>query len=50
VNHFNNAKTPMLLVKLVTAKAFDSVRWKYLLEVMQQLGFGPRWRNMMALI
>jgi hypothetical protein len=24
VNHFNNAKTPMLLVKLVTAKAFDS--------------------------
>jgi len=28
------------LSKLDIAKAFDNVCWKYLLEVMQQLGFG----------
>jgi hypothetical protein len=50
VNHFHIAKTPMLLVKLDIAKSFDSVRWEYFLEVMQQLGFGPTWRDMMALI
>jgi uncharacterized protein (DUF952 family) len=50
VNHFHSSKTPMLLLKLDIAKAFDSVRWEYLLEVMEKLGFGPRWRDMMALI
>jgi retron-type reverse transcriptase len=49
-NHFHNAKTPMLLLKLDIAKAFDNIRWEYLLEVMQQLGFGQRWRNMMSQI
>jgi hypothetical protein len=40
----------MLLLKLDIAKAFDNVRWEYLLEVMEKLGFDPRWRDMMALI
>jgi hypothetical protein len=43
-------RPPMLLLKLDIAKAFDNIRWEYLLEVMKQLGFGQRWRNMMALI
>jgi hypothetical protein len=30
----------MLLLKLDITKAFDSVHWEYLLEVMQHLGFG----------
>jgi hypothetical protein len=50
VNHFHRAKTPMLLLKLDITRAFDSVRWEYLLEVMEQVGFDPRWRDMMALI
>jgi retron-type reverse transcriptase len=50
VNHFRQANTHMLLLKLDITKAFDSVRWEYLLEVMEQVGFGPRWRDMMALI
>jgi hypothetical protein len=42
VNHFHRAKNPMLLLKLDIAKAFDSVRWEYLIEVMEKLGFGPK--------
>jgi hypothetical protein len=49
-NHFHQAKTPMLMLKLDIAKAFDNVRWEYLLEVMQHLGFGQRWQDLMALI
>jgi retron-type reverse transcriptase len=40
LNHFHSAKTPMLLLKLDIAKAFDNVIWEYLLEVMQKIGFG----------
>jgi hypothetical protein len=40
----------MLLVKLDIAKAFDSIRWEYMLELMEQLGFGQRWRNIMTLL
>lgn len=50
LNHFHSAKTPMLLLKLDIAKAFDNVIWEYLLEVMQKIGFGQWWRDMMSLI
>jgi hypothetical protein len=40
----------MLLLKLDIAKAFDNVRWEYRLELMEQLGFGQRWKDIMALI
>jgi hypothetical protein len=39
VQYFHRSKTPMLLVKLYIAKAFYSIRWKYLLELTEQLGF-----------
>jgi hypothetical protein len=39
--HFQHTKTPMLLLKLDIAKAFDNAR-EYMLEVMEQLGFGQR--------
>jgi retron-type reverse transcriptase len=48
VNHFHQAKTSMLLLKLDITKAFDNVRCEYLLEVMEKVGFGPRWRDMIT--
>jgi retron-type reverse transcriptase len=43
-NHFHRAKTPMLMLKLDITKTFDNVKWEYLLELMEHIGFGPRWR------
>jgi retron-type reverse transcriptase len=48
--HFHHSKTPMLFLKLDIAKAFDNVRWEYLLEIIERLGFGQRWRDIMSLI
>jgi hypothetical protein len=36
-------KVPALLLKLDVACAFDSVSWSFLLSVLQQRGFGPKW-------
>jgi mannosylglycoprotein endo-beta-mannosidase len=42
---FHRTKTPALLLKLDISKAFDSVRWDYLLSLMQHRGFPTRWQN-----
>jgi hypothetical protein len=38
-------KVPALLMKLDISKAFDSVSWEYLLEMLQHRGFLVKWRN-----
>lgn len=40
VNHFHRNKIPMIFMKLDIAKAFNNVRWEYMLEVMERIGFG----------
>jgi hypothetical protein len=40
----------MLFLKLDIAKAFDSVQWEYLLEVMQHMGFGQGWRDLICIL
>ena len=43
-------KIPKLLLKLDISKAFDTVSWQFLLEVLQGWGFGCRWRGWISLL
>ena len=45
---FHQQKLPRLLLKLDITKAFDSVAWPFLIEVMQQIGFGQIWRDIVC--
>lgn len=38
-------KQPALFIKLDISKAFDSVRWHFLIEVLAALGFSIKWRD-----
>jgi len=38
-------KVPMLLLKLDISKAFDTVSWPFLSEILQAHGFGEPWRR-----
>jgi hypothetical protein len=41
-------KQPHIMLKLDITKAFDSVSWPFLLEVMQHLGFRSIWRDILC--
>jgi len=43
-------KHPSVLVKTDIAKAFDSVAWPFLLEVLQHIGFSRRWTNWISIL
>jgi hypothetical protein len=42
VRNLHRKKIPMLMLKLDMEKAFDSVSWSFLLQILQHRGFGPR--------
>ncbi|WVZ63856.1 LOW QUALITY PROTEIN: hypothetical protein U9M48_013454 [Paspalum notatum var. saurae] len=46
--NLHRSKEPHVLLKLDISKAFDSVSWSFLLEVLQQLGFGRRWQDLLG--
>jgi hypothetical protein len=48
--HFHQTKMPSLLLKLDIAKAFDTVSWAYILDMLEARGFPLRWRNCIALL
>lgn len=50
VRQFHRTKMPALFLKLDIQKAFDTTNWSYLLEVLQALGFGPRWRELVSIL
>jgi hypothetical protein len=47
---YHRKKVPALLLKMDISRAFDSVSWEYLLELLQRRGFPARWRNWLALL
>jgi hypothetical protein len=50
VRHFHRRKTAAILLKLDVEKAFDTVSWPYLLDVLRARGFSPRWCNWISII
>jgi hypothetical protein len=49
IKELHSSRTPCLFLKLDISKAFDSVGWAYLLEVLTALGFGQAWRDWICL-
>lgn len=41
-------KVPSIFLKLDISKAFDSVSWPFLLEILRHLGFGDGWCNLIS--
>jgi hypothetical protein len=50
IRFLHKTKKPSILLKLDIAKAFDSLSWAYLIEMMQARGFGARWCEWIAMI
>jgi len=48
VKILHRQKVPSLFLKLDISKAFDSVSWSFLLEVLAHLGFGRLWCNLIS--
>jgi len=38
-------RKPALFIKVDISKAFDSIGWSFLLEVLENLGFSTKWRD-----
>jgi hypothetical protein len=41
-------KNPTVMLKLDITKAFDTVKWPFVLKVLRRLGFGDRWITWMC--
>ncbi|WVZ54435.1 hypothetical protein U9M48_005227 [Paspalum notatum var. saurae] len=50
VRRLHRNRVPALFFKLDITKAFDSVRWEYLLTLLKRLGFPPRWCGWIAVL
>jgi hypothetical protein len=48
VKTLHKRKVPSLFLKRDISKAFDSVSWAFLLEVLTHLGFSLPWRNLIS--
>lgn len=48
IRSLHHKQAPSLIFKIDIAKAFDSVSWQFLFEVLSHRGFGPRWLRRVA--
>jgi hypothetical protein len=46
----DHKKVSAIFMKVDISKAFDTVSWSYLLDIMTYLGFGTRWINWISTI
>ena len=42
---YRKKNKPLMVFQVDIEKAFDSLRWEYLDEIMEKLGFGLKWRK-----
>uniref|UniRef100_A0A0A8ZIZ9 Reverse transcriptase domain-containing protein n=1 Tax=Arundo donax TaxID=35708 RepID=A0A0A8ZIZ9_ARUDO len=47
---FHQRRMPALLIKLGITKTFDSVRWEYLLTLMQHIAFPVKWCDWISML
>jgi hypothetical protein len=50
IKDLHKKKIPSLFIKLDIFKAFDTVNWPYLLDMMTHLRFGQHWRNWISVL
>jgi hypothetical protein len=48
IKSLHKRKVSSLFLKLDISKAFASVSWAFLIEVLSHLGFGPIWHNLIS--
>lgn len=47
---YHRTRTPALLFKLGISKAFDTVSWEYVIEMLEHRGFSARWREWLTIL
>jgi hypothetical protein len=49
IKELHRKKISAMFIKLDITEAFDSIYWEYLLDLMERLGFEPKWREWISI-
>lgn len=50
IRELHRTNQPTLFLKLDITKVFDTIRWDYLVEVLEHMGFRTRWREWITIL